>query len=171
MAVRWGRRGEFLACSGYPGCRRTRDIRRVDGAIEVVTHQAVEAAAEPCPKCGAAMAARRGRFGVFLACTRRPACDGARAPSTGVSCPRACGGEVVERRSQRGKTFFGCSTWPGCDFVSWDRPVGAPCPDCGGTWLVEVVSRRLGPALACPDKNCGYRRAVVGGTAGRDPSA
>ena len=84
-------------------------------------------------------------------------------PSLGVACPRGCGGEVTERRSKRGKPFFGCSTWPACDFVSWDRPRNEPCPDCGGTWLVEAISRRAGPVLACPDKGCG--------SAGRSPPA
>ncbi len=134
MAVRWGRRGEFLSCSGYPSCRRTQDVRRVDGVVTLAA----------APQGG---------------------------PVLADPCPRACGGEVVERRSKRGKTFYGCSTWPACDFVSWERPAGGPCPDCGNPWLVEVVSRRVGPALACPNKNCGYRRALVGGAPPDAPPA
>lgn len=162
MAVRLGKAGEFLACTGYPACRATRDFKREGGAV-VPEPPVGSDAGQPCPRCGAPMVSRRGRFGRFLSCSKFPACDGKVAPSLGVACPRGCGGEVTERRSKRGKTFFGCSTWPACDFVSWDRPRNEPCPDCGGTWLVEVVSKRAGPVLACPDKDCGYRRPHVGG--------
>ncbi|MCM2334829.1 MAG: topoisomerase DNA-binding C4 zinc finger domain-containing protein [Anaeromyxobacteraceae bacterium] len=162
MVVRVGKSGEFLACTGYPACRATRDLRREGGAV-VPEPPVGSETAEPCPRCGAPLVSRRGRFGRFLSCSRFPARDGKVAPSLGVACPRGCGGEVTERRSKRGKTFYGCSGWPACGFVSWDRPRNEPCPDCGGTWLVEVVSRRSGPVLACPDKDCGYRRPHVGG--------
>jgi DNA topoisomerase I len=162
MAVRLGKAGEFLACTGYPACRSTRDFRREGGAI-VPEPPPGSDAGQPCPRCAAPMVSRRGRFGRFLSCSRFPACDGKVAPSLGVACPRGCGGEVTERRSKRGRTFYGCSAWPACDFVSWDRPRNEPCPDCGGNWLVEAVSRRVGPVLACPDKDCGCRRPQVGG--------
>lgn len=162
MTITAGKAGEFLACSGYPVCRATRDFRREGGAIVLLPEPGDEASG-PCPRCGAPLVARRGRRGRFLACSRYPACDGKVSPSLGVACPRGCGGEVTERRSKRGKTFYGCSTWPGCDFVSWDRPRNEPCPDCGGTWLVEAVSRRSGPVLACPDRACGYRRPALDG--------
>jgi DNA topoisomerase-1 len=170
MAVRPGKAGEFLACTGYPACRATLDFRREGGAI-VPEPAPGSDAGQPCPRCGAPLLSRRGRFGRFLGCSRYPACDGKVAPSLGVPCPRGCGGEIAERRSKRGKTFFGCSGWPACDFVSWDRPRAEPCPDCGGTWLVEVISRRSGPVLACPDKDCGYRRPDVGASRPGPPSA
>jgi DNA topoisomerase I len=168
MAVRWGRRGEFLACTGYPECRHTADVRRVDGAVVPVQDEAL--ATEPCPLCGAAMQVKRGRFGKFLACAKWPACKGARPVPTGVPCPTGCGGEVTERRSRMGKAFFGCSRFPACSFVSWDRPRHEPCPRCGNGWLVEKVGRRSGPFLACPRRECGHEAAGDGGEPGPAPA-
>jgi DNA topoisomerase-1 len=159
LAVRWGRNGEFLSCTGYPACRNSMGFRREGGAIVPERADEVQPG-EACPACGSPMVLRRGRFGRFLSCSRYPACDGRRDVSIGVACPLGCGGQVAEKRSRQGKTFYGCSTWPGCDFVSWDRPRAGPCPDCGGAWLVERISRRDGPVIACPDRACGYRRAA-----------
>ncbi|HET9553862.1 MAG TPA: type I DNA topoisomerase [Anaeromyxobacteraceae bacterium] len=159
LAVRWGRNGEFLSCTGYPACRTTMGFRREGGVIVPERADEVQPG-ESCPACAAPMILRRGRFGRFLSCSRYPACDGRRDVTIGVACPLGCGGQVAEKRSRQGKTFYGCSTWPGCDFVSWDRPRAGPCPDCGGAWLVERVSKRDGPVIACPDRACGYRRAA-----------
>jgi DNA topoisomerase I len=168
MAVRWGRRGEFLACTGYPECRHTADVRRVDGGVVPVKDEAL--ATEPCPLCGAAMQVKRGRFGKFLACAKWPSCKGARPVPTGVPCPDGCGGEVTERRSRMGKAFFGCSRFPACNFVSWDRPRHEPCPRCGNGWTVEKVGRRSGPFLACPRRECGHRTGGDGGEPGPAPA-
>jgi len=161
MVVKVGRNGEFLACTGYPACRKTSDFRREGDRIVPVSEEP-EPVADLCPRCGGAMVARRGRFGKFLACTRYPECKGTRPVAIGVACPLGCGGQVTERRSRAGKTFFGCSSWPACDFTSWDRPIDEACPDCGNAWLVEKVGRKEGPLVACPHRECGYRRKVAG---------
>jgi DNA topoisomerase-1 len=83
----------------------------------------------------------------------------------GVTCPKGCGGYVTERRSKRGRTFFGCSSYPKCDFVSWDRPRNEACPLCGSAFLLDKYSKRDGPFIACPNKECGYRRAKDDGEA------
>jgi len=160
MAVKVGRNGEFLACTGYPACRNTSDFRREGDRIVAVSAEA-EPVADLCPRCGGAMVARRGRFGKFLACTRYPECKGTRPVSIGMACPLGCGGQVTERRSRQGKTFYGCSSWPTCDFTSWDRPVDEACPDCGNAWLVEKAGRKEGPVVACPHRECGYRRKLT----------
>jgi DNA topoisomerase-1 len=170
MVLRWGKRGEFLACPSYPACRHTLEVRRQGGVVAPLPSQG-GGVVQPCPRCGGPMVERRGRTGRFVACARHPACQGTRAPSLDVPCPLGCGGEVEARRSKRGRPFFGCSAFPACHFVSWDRPRGEPCPDCGGTWLVEAMSRRLGPVLACPERACGYRRPAVGVWSGDLPSA
>ncbi len=159
MVIKWGRNGEFLACSGYPDCRNTMNFRREEGRIVPQKEEEVPVD-EVCPKCAAPMVMKRGRFGRFLACSRYPECDGKKSISIGVACPKGCGGNVTEKRSKRGKTFYGCSTWPGCDFVAWDRPRAEACPQCGNAWLVEKFSRKDGPLVACPNKECGYRRAA-----------
>jgi DNA topoisomerase-1 len=157
MVIKWGRMGEFLACVGYPECRNTMNFRREDGKIVQQKEEEVQVD-EKCPKCSAPMVMKRGRFGRFLACSRYPECDGKRPVSIGVTCPKACGGYISERRSKRGRTFYGCSSYPNCDFVSWDRPMNEPCPQCGSAYLLSKYSKRDGPFIACPNKECGYRR-------------
>ena len=131
MVVRWGRRGRFLACSGFPECRSSRPL---EGEEEPQP----EPTDEKCDECSAPMAIRSGRFGRFLACTRYPECKGRRPllTKTGASCPRD-GGDLVERRSRKGRTFYGCANYPKCDFVVWSKPLTTPCPQCGGLLTAE----------------------------------
>jgi DNA topoisomerase-1 len=156
MVVKAGRTGEFLSCSGYPSCRGTRSFRRgPQGELQLEEEVRVE---ELCPECGGAMAMKGGRSGRFLGCVRYPACRGTRPYVIGIPCPKGCGGGVTERRSKLGRTFFGCSGYPKCDFVSWDRPRDEACPECGSAWMVERVSRTGLPVVACPNKECGFQR-------------
>ncbi len=170
MVIKWGRMGEFLACSGYPECRNTMNFRREEGKIVPEKEEEVPVE-DKCPQCGAAMVMKRGRFGRFLACTRYPECKGTKPLSIGVSCPKGCGGYITQKVSRRGKTFYGCSSYPNCDFVSWDRPRNEACPQCGSAYLLDKYSKREGPFIACPNKECGYRRAsdqqTPGGAQGR----
>jgi DNA topoisomerase-1 len=159
MVIKWGRMGEFLACSGYPECRNTMNFRREEGTIVPVKEEEITTD-EKCPTCGSPMLVKRGRFGRFLACSRYPDCKTSRPMSIGVACPKGCGGYVTERRSKRGRTFYGCSSYPNCDFVSWDRPRNEKCPTCGSPFLLDKYSKRDGPFVACPNKECGYRRTA-----------
>ncbi len=125
---------------------------------------------EVCETCGRPMVVRFGRFGRFLACSGFPECRNTRPllEKVGVRCP-ACGmGEVVERRSRKGRTFYGCSRYPACDFVSWERPIAEHCPTCG-SYLV-TSSRRGQAMIRCPA--CGYQagvaEAVVSGSIARE---
>ncbi|MDO8615690.1 MAG: type I DNA topoisomerase [Dehalococcoidia bacterium] len=132
MVIRWGRRGQFLACTGYPECKGTRSLEGEQPAEEP------QATDEKCPECASPMVIRSGRFGKFLACTRYPECKG-RAPlaaKVGVACPRD-GGDILERRSRKGRIFFGCANYPKCDFTTWTRPLAQPCPDCAGLLVAE----------------------------------
>jgi DNA topoisomerase-1 len=98
-----------------------------------------EPAGEDCELCGRPMVIKLGKFGKFLACSGFPECRNARPLliRVGVTCPTCGEGEVVERRSKKGRTFFGCERYPACDFVSWNRPVARACPHCGSAYLVE----------------------------------
>ncbi len=166
MVIKWGRNGEFLACSNYPKCTNTKEFKRDDqGNIVAQEPTAPAASDEVCEKCGKPMVRRRSRFGEFLGCSGYPDCDGIKrlsaAPvSTGVACPECKEGEVFERRSRRGKLFFGCGRYPKCKFASWDRVVAQPCPQCGSAYLVEKVTKREGARWQCPNKECGYQTAV-----------
>ena len=131
MLIRWGRRGRFLACSGFPECKGTLPL-------EGEQQEAPQQTDEQCPECSSPMVIKSGRFGRFLACSRYPECKG-RKPftvTTGVRCPRDAG-ELLERRSRRGRIFYGCSNYPKCDFTTWTRPLPQPCPNCGGLVTAE----------------------------------
>ena len=140
MVIRWGRRGRFLACSGYPECRNTRSL---EGEGEPLP-----ASNESCPECSSPMVAKQGRYGPFLACSRYPQCKGTRplVVKIGARCPQ-CGGDLVERRSRRGRVFYGCDKYPRCRFVTWSRPLAAPCPQCGG--LMAASGRDKARCLQC----------------------
>ena len=157
MVIKWGRNGSFLACQGYPECRTTKEVvKNLDGTYEIVPEATTD---EVCENCGAPMAIKRGRFGTFLACTKYPDCKTTKPISLGVKCPReGCGGQVVEKRSRRGKPFFGCSFWSKtqCDFVSWDKPVPQPCPVCAAKFLVKKENKR-GTILRC--MTCDWKSA------------
>ncbi len=158
MVIRWGRNGFFLACSGYPECRNTKEFERnTDGSIQVVEG---EKTGEKCPECGAELVIRNGRYGRFVACTAYPGCRYTSPVGTGVPCPReGCTGELVEKRSRKGRTFYACNRYPECDYAQWDRPIPRECPECGNPFLVEKVNRN-GVVVRCPRKECGYREAV-----------
>ncbi|MDA8170168.1 MAG: type I DNA topoisomerase [Nitrospiraceae bacterium] len=147
MVKRWGRHGWFLACSGYPECKNTKPL---EGG-EPVTGQT----GEVCDKCGAPMVLKMGRFGKFLACSGYPECKNTRPLSLGVKCPMD-GGNIVERRSKKGKLFYSCSNYPNCKFISWYKPVNRACPNCGNSYLLEKKGK-LSTVIFCPQKECGYK--------------
>ena len=155
MAVKRGRFGQFLACTGYPECKTTRKI--------ITTKQGITAAKpdqiidEKCPKCQSNLVIKQGRFGEFTACSSYPTCKYVKQKTTGVLCPKD-GGDIVERKSRRGKVFFGCANYPDCDFTLWNRPVAEKCPDCGAPFLVEKITKRHGRQLVCNNEDCSYVR-------------
>jgi DNA topoisomerase-1 len=155
MVIKWGRNGQFLACSSYPECKSTAEFERTaDGAIEI---RKPDATAEICEKCSSPMLVKFGRFGKFLACSGYPECKTTKAISTGIKCPKDdCGGDITSRVSKRGRAFYGCSKYPKCDFVSWDKPILRPCPTCKGLFLVEKFSKKAGLVVKCPNKECDY---------------
>jgi DNA topoisomerase-1 len=121
-----------------------------------------QATDEICPQCGKPLVIRQGRYGEFTACSGYPECTyvkreaAAQPVPTGVACVEPdCGGQIMERRSRRGKTFFGCSNYPKCRAVFWHRPTGQPCPTCGKP-LVVRTSRR-GETIFCSDPECPSR--------------
>ncbi len=157
MVVKEGRYGKFLACSAYPECKNTRNI----GAEESQGPKQEESTDQTCEKCGSPMVVKEGRYGKFLACSAYPECKNTKPVETGIKCPQeGCDGQVVPRRTKKGRTFYGCSKYPECRFAVWDKPVDTECPDCGHPYLLEKYSRTEGKRLQCPDKNCGYTEAL-----------
>lgn len=141
MIDKWGRNGRFLACTGYPECKSTQPL---EGKQDQTTD-------EKCELCESPMVIKQGRFGRFIACSAYPECKNTKAISMGLKCPKEdCDGNIVERRTRRAKTFWGCSKYPKCDFASWYKPVLQKCPACGSGYLVEKDTKKDGAHLYCP---------------------
>jgi len=148
-----GRFGKFLACSAYPDCRYTRNLDGTGRAED-------EPANENCPTCSRPMVIKHGRFGKFIACSGYPECKTTKPVTLGIACPEpGCTGQLVERRSRRGRTFFGCSAYPTCKFVVWRRPVPEPCPKCEAPFITERAVR--GRVIrSCARPGCDFEREV-----------
>ena len=131
-------------------------LKKADEAIGHV-ELPVEVSDVPCDICGRMMVVKQGRFGKFLACPGFPECRNTKAilKDTGVKCPK-CDGHIVERKSRRGKGFYGCNKYPECDFVSWDAPIPEPCPECGSLQLKHYYRNGRG-LVYCYNADCKTR--------------
>ena len=107
-----------------------------------------------CPKCGAQLVVRVSKYGRFLACSNYPKCKYTfdLENSTGIPCPKCKTGEIVKRKSKKGKIFWGCSNYPKCDFVLWSEPTGEKCPKCGSLLVKENKK------IKCSNKNCDFEK-------------
>ncbi|MEW6213938.1 MAG: type I DNA topoisomerase [Nitrospirota bacterium] len=160
MVIRWGRHGRFMACSGFPQCKNTKPIQTEGtGQKAQSTEKVSQETEEKCEKCGAPMMLRTGKYGKFLSCSRYPECKNTRSISTGVKCPLD-GGDIVERRSRKGKQFWSCNNFPQCKFATWYRPVQKKCPHCSVEFIVEKKDRTQKTYLACIKKGCGYKEEI-----------
>ncbi|MGM0423341.1 MAG: type I DNA topoisomerase [Thermodesulfobacteriota bacterium] len=164
MLIKFGRNGEFLACSGYPECTYTSNFSRDEsGKIEMVENQPRELQKMgTCEKCGSDLVLKRSRTGSrFIACSNYPKCKQAHPYSTGVKCPvQDCPGELVEKSSKRGRIFYACNQYPDCTYAVWNYPANEMCPECGEHVLVHKSSKTRGSYLACSGKGCKYWRKL-----------
>lgn len=152
MVIRWGRHGKFFACSAYPECRYT----------QATGEREVEKSELKCKECGSQLLVKNGKFGRFLACIRYPECKFTQPFTTGLKCPKDnCIGEIVERKTKKGRTFFGCSSYPKCEFFTWQRPVIENCPLCGARFLVEKTAAGGKKQKVCVSKGCGYKKEIL----------
>ena len=167
LHIKMGKNGHFLACSGYPDCKYSRDYTRDEkGRVHPVEIAEEEVSDKVCQQCGKQMVVKQGRYGKFLACSGYPDCKSTQSLNangserdTGVACPEdGCDGHIVERTSRRGKTFYGCNCFPKCKFAIWDKPVAQACPMCAAPFLVYKTTKKDGPLLKCLDPECGYQR-------------
>ena len=153
MVLKKGRFGTFFACTGYPECKTTKKIGATEQKKSDVPLD------EDCPNCKSKLVMKNGRFGEFTACSNYPTCKFVKQKTIGVACPNCTGGEVVERRSKRGKTFFGCNKYPECDFVAWGKPIPEKCPDCGGSYMIEKFLK-AGAFAQCPNAECKHKHPI-----------
>ena len=129
-------------------------LNTADGAEKVPLPEP-ESIGEQCPNCGRDLVKKRGRFGEFIACSGYPECKYTRPilDTTGIKCPKCGethGGEIIKRKSKKGRVFYGCSRYPDCDYIAWNKPAGETCPVCGH----ELFKR--GSTIFCD--NCEYKR-------------
>jgi DNA topoisomerase-1 len=152
LVLKKGRFGQFLACSGYPDCKTTKQL----GAGQKPQDVPLD---ESCPQCSNKLVKKFGRFGEFVACSNYPTCKYVKQKTIGVKCPNCSEGEIIERRSKRGKTFYGCNRYPECDFVAWGKPLPEKCPECGGSYLIEKFLK-AGAFAQCPNAECKFKKPL-----------
>lgn len=130
------------------------DVARAEKEMEKIEIKD-EPAGEDCEVCGSPMVIKMGRYGKFMACSNFPDCRNTKAivKTIGVTCPTCKKGDVVERKSKKNRIFYGCSNYPECDFISWDKPIGRDCPKCEH-YLVENKKGRSSQVVC---SNCDYQ--------------
>lgn len=133
------------------------DVARAEEEMEKVEIKD-EPAGEDCEVCGAPMVIKMGRYGKFMACSNFPDCLNTKAivKTIGVTCPKCKDGDVVERKSKKNRLFYGCSNYPECDFISWDKPIGRDCPKCNH-YLMQHKKGRSSQVIC---SNCDYKEEV-----------
>ncbi|MCA1594029.1 MAG: type I DNA topoisomerase [Acidobacteria bacterium] len=157
MALKRGRFGQFLGCTGYPECRNIRKISKSG----VVAPAPIPIEGETCPVDGAQLVRRHGPYGEFTSCANYPKCKFIKRETIGVACTKpGCKGEFVVKKSKRGKIFYGCSEYPKCDAVYWDKPIAEPCPKCNAPFLLLKTTKK-GTSRICAREECGYREEPV----------
>lgn len=151
--IKWGKNGQFLACSNYPDCNSTEDFKKtLDGQFIIVEK---EFAKDPCPACGKRLAIKKGKYGKFLACEEYPTCATTLPFTLDVHCPLCKVGKFAEKKSRFGKLFYGCSNYPACSNAMWTKPYAYDCASCGHPVMGEKFTKKSGKQLECP--KCRHR--------------
>jgi DNA topoisomerase I len=157
LSIRLGRRGSFIGCTGYPECKYTRNLDSDQAGAE---QQKEEILDRNCPKCGAPLQYKHGRYGKFIGCSKYPDCDFMESLNkpmdTGISCPECKNGTLLKRKSRYGKIFYSCSKYPDCKYALWNEPINEACPKCKWPILTIKVTKKHGTEKVCPQKDCGY---------------
>ncbi|MCV2503842.1 MAG: type I DNA topoisomerase, partial [Neisseriaceae bacterium] len=143
LQIKFGRRGKFIACSGYPDCDYTRNI---DQTKEDKAEEPEIVEDRTCPKCGGQLIYKRGPYGRFIGCSNYPKCkyiESLNKPrDTGITCPVCNEGTLLEKKSRYGKSFFGCSRYPKCNYAVWNEPIEETCPKCNWPILTIKTTKR-----------------------------
>ena len=150
-----GRGGFFLGCSGYPDCKYTRNVGEDKESAEP---EVVEG--RNCPKCESNLIIRSGRYGKFIGCSSYPDCKYIepleKPENTGVQCPECKKGNILKRKSRRGKVFFSCERYPDCKYAIWNQPLAQPCPSCHWPITSIKTTKRSGTQRVCPQQDCKF---------------
>lgn len=162
MIIKWGRFGKFIACSGYPECKNTKQIQSDGEGQSNQADKNPRSTGEKCPTCEAEMIFKTGRFGEFMACSNYPECKTTKAITTGIPCPKkGCSGMLVQRRTKSKKTFYSCSEYPNCKFAIWQKPIQEECPQCKYPFLVATTGKKSQPnEFKCGNKSCDFQKIM-----------
>lgn len=150
LVIKLGRFGKFKACSNYPECKHTEPI----GEEKKLQKEATD---KICPECGKPLVLKHGRFGPFFGCSGYPDCKHIEKieKKTGVNCPKCGTGDIIEKRSKRGKTFYACNRYPDCQNAYWSKPNGEKCPKCASLLLYGAKQ-----TIRCSNKECDFKKPV-----------
>ncbi|MET0102767.1 MAG: type I DNA topoisomerase [Sedimenticola sp.] len=160
LSIRLGRHGRFVGCTNYPTCNYTRDL----GGDNKEQEEPEVVEGRKCPECQSDLVIKKGRYGKFIGCSGYPDCryiEPLEKPvDTGVTCPKCGKGTMMKRKSRRGKIFYSCSTYPECDYATWNEPLSEPCPSCGWPILTIKTTKRKGTEKVCPQQECSFSEPV-----------
>ncbi|PHQ81222.1 MAG: DNA topoisomerase I [Coxiella sp. (in: Bacteria)] len=161
LSIRLGKRGRFIGCTAYPDCDYTRSM---DGDDEK-DQEIIEG--RKCPQCESDLVIRHGRYGKFIGCSNYPDCKFIepfeKPKDTEVKCPKCKEGNILQRKSRRGKIFYSCERYPKCDYAIWNLPIDQPCPQCHWPILTVKTTKRRGTEKVCPQQSCSFSEAFPEG--------
>ncbi len=146
--IKWGRNGQFLACSNYPDCNSTQDFKKdLEGNIHILPKNYFR---DNCPTCRKRLEVKKGKYGKFVRCEDYPNCDTTLPYTIDVTCPECNKGKFAEKKSRYGKFFYGCTSYPDCENALWSMPRKFDCASCGYPLMIDRVTKREGHQLQCP---------------------
>ncbi|HEX4068607.1 MAG TPA: type I DNA topoisomerase [Candidatus Babeliales bacterium] len=158
LAIRFGKSGEFLGCTGFPECTFTSNFMRDEhGTLQLKEHEAPKLLDKQCPTCGKQLRQLKGKYGDFIACSGYPECKYVERKTLPFHCPES-GDDIIER-AWRGGKFWGCSAYPKCKFAIFDPIEEKPCPQCKWPFLVRKTNKEGETTLMCLNKECNYKSA------------
>ncbi len=161
LSIRLGKRDRFIGCTGFPDCGYTRAVQE---NAEEASHDTDLVEGKVCPECEHPLKIRHGRYGKFIGCTNYPKCkhiESLNKPTaTGVECPECKQGQIVQRKSRKGRIFYSCNRYPDCKYALWNEPINQACPKCAWPILTVKKTKKRGTELVCPRQTCGYVEQV-----------
>jgi DNA topoisomerase-1 len=156
LAIRLGKRGRFIGCTGYPDCDFTQAM-----ANQTATQEPeVQTIDRACPTCEAPLQIKKGKYGLFVGCSKYPECNFIepleKPEDTQVKCPICQSHNILKRKSRKGRIFYSCAGYPKCKYAIWNQPIDKPCPKCNWPIVTLKVTKRSGEQLVCPQTECDF---------------
>ena len=163
LAIRLGKRGRFIGCTGYPDCDYTQDLGNSgDADKDSDVNKPIEG--RKCPDCSHDLLIKVGRYGRFIGCSNYPNCkhiESIEKPGdTEVDCPICHEAHILQRKSRRGKIFYSCGAYPKCTYALWNEPIDKQCPKCAWPILTIKETKRNGRQELCPKEGCDYIHSI-----------